>query len=131
VSPADPFVDSTGTLARGGQYDYKTFTTATFAQGEWSAGLRHRFLPSIEDASAATNPNTTVKGTSSYHMIDLFGSYRFNKTVQLRGGIDNVFDIDPEIVGETPGVTAAAGVTNAQYYDVLGRRYFLAVQLDF
>ena len=52
VSPADKFVDSTGTLARGGQYDFRTFTTATFSQGDWSAGLRHRFLPSIEDASA-------------------------------------------------------------------------------
>ncbi len=72
-----------------------------------------------------------MKGAGSYHMIDVFGSFRINKTVQLRGGIDNVFDIDPEIVGENPGVTAAAGTTNAQYYDVLGRRYFLSVQLDF
>jgi iron complex outermembrane recepter protein len=131
VSPADPFVDSTGTLARGGQYDFKTFTTATFSQGEWSAGLRHRFLPSIDDASAATNPNTKVLGVGSYNMFDIFGSYRFNKSLQLRGGIDNVFDIDPPSVGRNPGVTAAVGVTNAQYYDVLGRRYFLSVQMDF
>ena len=131
VSPADPFIDSTGTLNRGGQYDYKTFTTATYSQGGWSAGLRHRFLPSIEDASAATNPNTKVQGPGSYHMVDVFGSFRINKSVQLRGGIDNVLDTNPEIVGRNPGVTDAVGSTNAQYYDVLGRRYFLAVQADF
>ena len=42
-----------------------------------------------------------------------------------------MLDIEPEITGRNPGSTDAVGVTNAQYYDVLGRRYFLAVQLDF
>lgn len=131
VSPADPFIDSTGTFRSGGQYDFRTFTTATYAQGGWSAGLRHRFLPSIESVNFATNPNTTVQGAGSYNMFDVFGSFAINKTVSLRGGIDNVFDFDPKVVGRTPGTTDNVGVTNAQYYDVLGRRYFLAVQVDF
>jgi len=36
---------------------------------------------------------------------------------------------DPPRVGINPGSTAAAGVTNPQYYDVLGRRYYMSVQL--
>jgi iron complex outermembrane recepter protein len=64
-------------------------------------------------------------------MIDVFGSYRINKVISLRGGVDNLFDFDPNVVGKTPGTTDAVGVTNPQYYDVLGRRYFLGVQADF
>jgi len=131
VSPEDAFIDSTGTFRSGGQYDYKTFTTLTYMQDAWSAGLRHRFLPSIESVAYATSPTTTVEGAGSYQMLDIFGSISLGEHVQLRGGIDNVLDIEPEIVGRTPGVTEAAGTTNPQYYDVLGRRYFLSLQLNF
>lgn len=131
VSPDDPFVDSTGTLAEGGQFDYRTFLTATYMQGKWSAGLRHRFLPSVKSAAYANDPNTPVQGAKSYHMLDAFGSVRINDTVSLRGGIDNVLDLSPRIVGRNPGTTEARGSTMPQFYDVLGRRYFLSVQLDF
>ena len=130
VSPADPFIDSTGTFRSGGQYDYKTFTTATYFRNDWSVGLRHRFLPSIEAVNYATDKLTTVQGAGSYHTLDAFGSYSFNRTLSVRGGIDNLLDVDPERTNVNPGTTEAAGSTNAQYYDVLGRRYFLSLQVN-
>jgi hypothetical protein len=33
-------------------------------------------------------------------------------------------------VGINPGTTAAAGTTNAQFYDVLGRRFYMSIQLN-
>ncbi len=130
VNPDDPFIESTGTLAEGGQFDYKTFLTATYSQGNWSAGLRHRFLPRIKSADFATNPETTVQDVSSHHMLDAFGSVRLTDSISLRGGIDNVLDLKPRIVGRNPGTSDAVGLTAPQFYDVLGRRYFLSVQLD-
>ena len=130
VSPTDPFIESGGTLRNGGQFDYRTFTTVTYALNDWSAGVRHRFFPSIKSVDYATNQSTTVQGAGSYQMLDAFGSYRLNEKVSLRGGIDNILDIAPEIVGRNPGVTEAAGSTSPGYYDVLGRRFFLSVQLD-
>src|SRR5690606_6542540 len=130
VSPGDPFTDSTGTLAEGGQFDYRTFLTATYSQGAWSAGLRHRFLPSVHSAAYANAPDTTIQGASSYHSLDAFGSVRVSDRISLRGGIDNVLDLKPRIVGRNPGTTDAVGSTAPQFYDVLGRRYFLSVQLD-
>ena len=130
VSPTDPFINSTGTLRSGGQFDYRTFTTTSFAKDAWSAGLRHRFLPSIKSADAALIPNTPVRGAGGYSMLDAFGSYTINEKISLRGGIDNVLDRDPAVVGRNPGVTEAAGVTNAGYYDVLGRSYYLSVQVN-
>ena len=130
VSPTDPFIESSGTLRSGGQYDYRTFTTVSYASGKWSAGLRHRFLPSIESADYATNKNTPVQGAGSYGIFDAFGSFTINDQLSLRGGIDNLLDTDPEIVGRNPGVTNASGSTLPAFYDVLGRRYYISLQLD-
>ena len=130
VSPADAFIDSTGTFRSGGQYDYRILTTLNYSQGAWSAGVRHRFLPGIKDAAYATNKATTVRPVGAYGLLDAFGSYEINKQITLRGGIDNVTGRDPPRVGVNPGTTAAAGVTNAQYYDVLGRRYYMSVSLS-
>jgi len=130
VSPADAFIVSTGTFRSGGQYDYRILTTLNYSQGPWSAGMRHRFLPGIKDAAFATNPATTVRPVGAYGLLDAFGSFEINKQITVRGGIDNVTGRDPPRVGVNPGTTAAAGITNAQYYDVLGRRYYMSVQLS-
>jgi iron complex outermembrane receptor protein len=131
VDPTSPLVDrknTFGTATSGAQYRYKTFTTLTYSQGVWSAGLRHRFLPRIKSAGYATDPNTTTQGAGAYSLIDAFGSYQINDKVQLRGGIDNLLDRDPAITGQSPTNTAS-GTTNSAYYDVLGRRFFLSVNL--
>jgi outer membrane receptor protein involved in Fe transport len=130
VSPADAFIESTGTFRSGGQYEYRILTTLNYSQGAWSAGLRHRFLPSIKDAAFATNPNTTVLDVGAYGILDAFGSYSVNDRITVRGGIDNVTDRAPPRVGINPGTTAAAGTTNAQFYDVLGRRFYMSIQLN-
>ena len=48
--------------------------------------------------------------------------------LQLFGGVDNLFDRDPPLLG-----TALAGDANTDVgvYDVLGRRYFVGVRLKF
>ncbi len=79
----------------------------------------------------ATDKNTTTQGADSYQMIDAFGSFALSDKITLRGGIDNLFDFDPEIVGRTPGTTAARGTTSPAFYDPLGRRYYVAVEMNF
>ena len=71
-----------------------------------------------------------MQGAGGYNIFDAFGSFTVSKQVTVRGGIDNLLDREPARVGINPGVTAASGSTNAQYYDVLGRRFYLSVQLD-
>jgi iron complex outermembrane recepter protein len=129
VSPADPFINSTGTFRSGGQFDYRTLTSVTYFEGAWSAGVRHRFLPSIKSANYATDPNTTVRGAGGYGTLDAFGSYEFNEQLTVRAGIDNLLDRDPAVVGINPGVTEAAGSTLPNYYDVLGRRFFVTANI--
>lgn len=129
VNPTDAFVNSKGTLRSGGQFDYRTSATVTYSQGAWSAGLRHRFLPSIESVGYATNPTTPVQGAGGYGVLDSFGSFAVNDKITLRGGIENLTDRAPPIVGRNPGVNSAMGTTNPAFYDVLGRRFFVAAEL--
>ena len=115
----------------GGNYDYRIYTTLSYMRDSWSVGLRNTFLPSIQDASYATNKATPIIGPSAYTLFSAFGSYTVNKQLTVRGGIDNLFNTDPEVVGRNPGVTNANGSTSPGFYDVLGRRYYIAVQMSF
>ncbi|HEY5565983.1 MAG TPA: hypothetical protein VIM81_01895, partial [Gammaproteobacteria bacterium] len=77
------------------------------------------------------NPAATVQPTSSHNRFDLFGNWSMRENMELRFGVDNLFDTDPEIVGYDPGVTNALGSTNQGYYDILGRRYYAGLKFSF
>ena len=65
--------------------------------------------------------------------FDLAGAWQINKTFSLRGGINNIFDQDPPIVGNVatgPGSTGN-GNTFPQTYDALGRLIFLNLTMKF
>jgi outer membrane receptor for ferrienterochelin and colicin len=109
----------------------ETSTNLTYAAAEWSAGARLRYLPSAEDASSVRNPQTQIVGVDSYQIIDVFGSYQVNDSISLRAGIDNLFDPDPEIVGELPGINNNRGNTFPGFYDILGRRFWVGVNFNF
>ena len=126
-----PTYDYAGTLGAGGQFDYRTYTTFGVSLGEGSLGLRWIHLPEIENATYATDPTTTILPTASYDRLDFFGNWKVADSTSVRFGIDNLFDTDPELVGVDPGVNNSRGSTNAGYYDILGRRYYVGVRLDF
>jgi outer membrane receptor protein involved in Fe transport len=126
-----PLVDAAGTLAEGGQYDWRTLTTLRYSASDvLNLALNWRHLPEIEDASAALVPATTVRPTDAYDLFDFSGTWAISDRTTLRFGIDNLFDADPEIVGADPPRTNAAGVTAPGYYDTLGRRYYLGLKLS-
>jgi iron complex outermembrane recepter protein len=139
VSPAAPWLDFTGTTGpndvRGVNqfaYDYRLFTTLGYFAGDWSANLRWRHLPSIV-------PEGTIRTTAQYHetssydVFDLAGRYTFRDNWELRFGIDNLLDEEPPIVNQrtvNEGYTQT-GVTNPTFYDVLGRRYYVGMKINF
>jgi outer membrane receptor protein involved in Fe transport len=132
TTPGSPFFEAAGTLAQGGQYDYRTYTTVGYNLNDaLNFGLRWRHLPSVEDESAATDPTTSVQGTDSYNIFDFYGGWRVNDTVSVRFGIDNLLDEEPEIVGFNPPLTNARGNTAPGFYDPLGRRAYVGVKLSF
>lgn len=83
----------------------------------------------ISDSSAADWAEPTI---DAYSYFNLAASYAVNDTWTVRGGVDNLFDKEPPIVGIGYGGTAEnSGNTFPSTYDVLGRAYFLGVNASF
>jgi len=134
LAPGSAVVDATGTLDQGGLFDYLTFTRFGYTWDNINVGLNWRHLASVGSAASATNPNTTIQGAGSYDMFNFSSSYSFEKYT-VRFGIDNLFDVDPELTQSNPGGPNGgdtdSDVTNAGIYDLLGRRWYVGVQASF
>jgi iron complex outermembrane receptor protein len=123
----------------GYSYDYRTFITAAYNVGNWSGVLRWRHLPSIKSQVPDTATNFRIP-TSSYDMFDVAGRYTLGDGKwDLRFGIDNLFDREPERVFPNYNTTAGpafsiddgGGETASNFYDILGRRYYVGMKVSF
>jgi len=186
-APFDVETDWAGSLGptltgtNGGAYDYRLFGSVNYSRNDWNVGLRWRHLPSVFSAGYATQQAqkannaavaaggpgillsytpTTEYESADYNVFDLNFGWNINDTLSFRGGITNVFDTEPEMVGGSTGYpvgTNLAGVCteigggtpppgctnpfayslpgyvtyNPGYYDTLGRRYFVGLSMQF
>lgn len=63
-------------------------------------------------------------------MFDFAGRFELRDQMNLRFGVDNLFDREPERT--FPEATnTARGQTNTSFYDILGRRYYLGLAMQF
>ncbi len=135
-NPTDTIFDAAGTLDQGGQYDYRLVTTFNYSFADSQVGLQWRHYPSIKDDDAARDPNTRILPVASYNVLNLFSRYQINDKIEFRGGIDNLLDEEPPVVGADPGTASLPrdnnlGDTNSGFYDVLGRRYYIGFKMTF
>ena len=135
--PSFSYKDSIGSQY-GSLYKYKTLTNIGYAVGGASVNLSWRHLPQIRHNSLVTNPASTTSPTSSYELFGLTGRWSINDTFTLRGGVDNLMNRTPVLVGANwvptstgSGVTSAAGTTDTSNYDIIGRRYYLGFTAKF
>lgn len=105
--------------------DWKTLTSVTYRLTNFEAGVRWRHLPSMDDVTAVTRPASPAPGVPSYDLFDLTLAYRLNDGILFRGGVNNIADEEPPIVGGT------IGQTQPGTYDILGRYYYAGLQLNF
>jgi outer membrane receptor protein involved in Fe transport len=105
--------------------DWKTLTSLTYRLPSFEAGVRWRHLPSMDDVTAVTRPASPARGVPSYDLFDATLAYRMNGAIMFRGGVNNVLDEEPPIVGGT------IGQTQPGTYDIIGRYYYLGLQLSF
>ncbi|HEY4214716.1 MAG TPA: TonB-dependent receptor [Steroidobacteraceae bacterium] len=133
TTASTPSIEWKGTLGNGGQFSYRLNSTLGYNfQNDSNAniGLRMHYLPSIKDATYATSPTTNVLPAKHYTDFDLFGSLVVFHNWQLRAGIDNLLYTKPVVVGAIPG-DDNSNQTNAGYYDILGRRFYVGVHGEF
>jgi len=117
------YVDYKGSLAREA-YDYKLYGTVSYDWNHGTVGLRARYLPSIDPSPFS---NADVLGTDSYAEFNLFTRYELTERLELRAGIDNLFNAQPRIVGAS-ALDANRGST-ISIYDTIGRSYYFGLRL--
>ncbi|MBN1240446.1 MAG: TonB-dependent receptor [Gammaproteobacteria bacterium] len=117
-------VDYTGTTFND-SFDYKVFSTLRYQRGDWSVGMRWQHLPGIDTQPGAA---TDLRGVNSHDQLDVFGRWSFRDRYELRMGIDNLLDAEPEVVGAT-STNNALGSTNSNY-DPFGRRFFAGLTIS-
>ncbi|MDB5717552.1 MAG: TonB-dependent receptor-like protein [Sphingomonas bacterium] len=137
-----PLVDYVGTLGpnqnglNGGSYEYRLFTTLGYSFNGHSLSLQWRHLPGIDVEAAATVPNNTFVGYPSYDLFNLIGTAALTEDVSLRFGVENLFDKAPPLgnINTAPNLAAgvlSGGAYNAQFYDIIGRRFYIGAKAKF
>lgn len=64
-----------------------------------------------------------------YH--DLRAAYDVNENINVHFGINNVLDEEPEVLGQGTNYGSTGINTAPEAYDVIGRRYYAGVSVDF
>jgi outer membrane receptor protein involved in Fe transport len=143
ATSASPVIDWKGSLGpdpgtslNNGAYDYRTFTTVNYGRNDWNLSLRWRHLPTAIDGSqAVTSASTQLGAEESYDVFDLTGTYDLSDKTGLRFGIENLFDTPPVWTGARTALdnspSSGSGTTEAGFYDILGRQFYLGVRASF
>ncbi len=76
----------------------------------------------------STSGPLVIESLSPRVYMDLNLGFRVGDSVRLYGGVKNVLDKDPPLIGLEAGGDSG---TNVETFDPLGRRYFLGATVDF
>jgi outer membrane receptor protein involved in Fe transport len=133
-NPGGPVFDYADTVGStifnppyGPQFKWRLNSTVGYDFGPGSISLNWRHLPGARHVIKATNPDAEQLDVASYDVFDLAARFQVNDVVELRAGIDNLFDVEP-----IPGVTDAVGEPEpGGAWDVLGRRFYIGAKAEF
>ncbi|MXO97976.1 TonB-dependent receptor [Altererythrobacter xixiisoli] len=143
--PTLPMVDYVGTFGttenglNTGVYEYRVLTSLNYQLGKFGLGLQWQHLPSIEDAAEATTAGgTTTVGAAAYNIFHLNGNVSVTDNLNLRFGVDNLFDKAPPLTNYNPANSASltngllsGGSYSTGYYDTNGRRFWVGANVKF
>ena len=105
-------------------------------RGAWDLALRWRHLPDAIDGEQVVSPTATQRGAEeAYDVFDLTGSWNATDNTTLRFGVENLLDEPPvwtgrRVVGD-PSPSSGSLTTEARFYDILGRQFFIGVSSNF
>jgi len=110
--------------------DWRHTATATYdSNGWWAVTARWRYIGKVDYTNPTTGePLTTDKivadETTAQNYFDLNGVVRFMDTNDVVFGVNNVFDKEPPLMGNT---ISANGNTQVGFYEALGRYFYANV----
>jgi iron complex outermembrane recepter protein len=106
--------------------DFSALVRARWTSGPLDIGLEMSHIGRLRlHPNAFPNENGTL-GSRNY--FDLTAGFQLFATTRLFGGISNLFDKQPPVLGFRAGGDHS---TNPQLFDPLGRRYFAGITVGF
>lgn len=112
--------------------DWKVDTQLTWRDGPLSLSLTWSWIDAIADDATKFDPEGAAEiarlrlGAKSYFALSAV--WNITEQLELRGGVDNVLDSEPPIIGVDRAGVSADNNTFPGLYDALGRRYFLGLR---
>ena len=79
----------------------------------------------MDDQSAVLTPTNVSVGVPAYQLWDLFGTFKVGKGLELRAGVNNLFDKG------LPFVSSSQNGTDVALYDPIGRSYYIGLKASF
>jgi outer membrane receptor protein involved in Fe transport len=116
--------------------ELKGVTRVTWTSGALGVSLRHRFIDSVmtdrvvlpqrRGATAPALDTLTNPEIEAFNYFDLSATYDFTDSIEIYGGINNLFDKDPPVVVGQGGY----GNTYPATYDYAGMTMFLGFSVN-
>jgi len=132
--PGAAFLDYTG-VSNGGAGptsvppratpEWKALTSFGYRSGISTLGLRWRYQSALDDVSSVLTPATAQVGVPAYALWDLFASTKVSEGLELRAGVNNLFDKD------LPYVASSQNGTDVALYDPIGRSFYVGARIKF
>ncbi|HRP09753.1 MAG TPA: TonB-dependent receptor [Terricaulis sp.] len=117
-----PWVEFVGT---GTRYRFHSVSSIAYTWGPARVGLRFRYTGAQDDATSVTRPASPAPGADAFLGIDLNASYRVNDAVEIRAGVNNLYQPDAPL----PNLTVEQ--TSGSLYDAVGRQFYVAFRAKF
>ena len=109
------------------QPDWRHVVNVNYDMGDWGLNAKWRYFGEVNNADwvEGSDKNDVLTGSaiSSQSYIDVAVRYTLSENVTTRLGVNNLFDEEPPMVGNTLDATA--------FYDQLGRYIHATVSLTF
>lgn len=103
--------------------DFKLTSNVTYQSGPLTARVQVRHIGGLDPFPGVS---TTVEAPAVTY-VDLSAAVRLHNKVEIFGGIDNIADVQPPILGFNFGGDAN---TDPVLWDVIGRRFFMGVRAN-
>jgi len=104
----------------------------TFARGRVSMTAQTRFIGAAKLVNAWTAKDVDRNTVPAIAYVDLRGSYRLTRAIELYGTIDNLLNRDPPVVPGTPDQGQNVyyfTATRGDIYDLIGRAVRIGVRV--
>ena len=129
-TPDAKFVDYNGTISTGHYPSLKILGSATWQVGDFELGGRWRYLGHMVPIGCRTG-GQCGKGVDDISFFDLNARWKVNQTLELRGGVNDLFDKYAPDYPFSPVSSQYGRTIDPGGYDVLGRRFYVGLKARF